>query len=101
MKTISCSLIILMAALRAANGDQFQFKTEFAGGLSVIPYATVSVAGTNGKSFRGRTDKLGRAAINLPNGVYDVKLVEDKKEYKATLTIDGSKTLKAVVTKPQ
>ncbi|SPE61346.1 exported hypothetical protein [Verrucomicrobia bacterium] len=99
MKRIGYFLSILMAALGAAYGDQFQFKAEFAGGLTVIPYATVSVTG-NGKTFRGRTDKLGRATINLPAGVYDATLTENKNEHKATLTIDGSKTLKTVVAKP-
>jgi len=98
MKRASLAFLMLTIGLCAASADVFQFKIRFGGGLSDLAYAVVTVP--SNPDFRGRTDKLGRIMLKLPNGTYDVKLVEDRKEYKATVKVGGDKTLKVVVAEP-
>ena len=98
MKRSAFALVLLTAYSYTARADVFQFKIRFGEGLSDLSYAVVRVP--KDPDFRGRTDKLGRIKLDLPRGTYDVRLTQDQKEYKATVTINGAKAVKAVVAKP-
>ena len=84
----------------SANGDVLQVKIQFGSGLSDVAYGTVTVSKSNEQKFSGRTDKFGRVTVKLPNGAYDLQVLDDKKQYKATVTLDGAKEVKTVVVKP-
>ena len=100
MKPRFFALPVLIGLAGSANGDVLQVRIQFGSGLSDVAYSSVTVSKSNEQKFSGRTDKFGRVTVKLPNGVYDLQVLDDKKQYKATVTIDGAKGVKAVLVKP-
>jgi len=100
MKPTFSAILVLLGMACSANADVLQVKIQFGSGFSNVAYGTVTVSKSNDQKFSGRTDRFGRVTVKLPHGAYDVQVLDDKRQYRATVTIDGAKGLKAVVVKP-
>jgi hypothetical protein len=77
--------------------DQYQLKERRANESYDLSFAAVTVNQNNAVVFNGRTDKLGRIAISLPNGTYTADIQDFHGVRRSVnITVDGTPTIKVV-----
>lgn len=90
------SALILLASLNLLQADKFHITRTTRAGTADMGYATVKIVEGRKTLFSGKTDKYGRITIKLPNGKYKAAVIRGGDKVKATLTIDGKKSMKEV-----
>lgn len=89
--------IALAAVCLLAARDPVQLVYRTGGQIFYAAYAPVRVVRSDGTTLlEGRTDRYGRIRISLPRGSYGVVARYRDRDWRVTLRIDGSTTLKRV-----
>jgi hypothetical protein len=93
-KIVLAALFLVLFA-GVSRADKFQFMYASENDEYYVSYTNVLIENIN-PDFNGYTDRRGYILINLPEGIYECKILYRKKWWKVNIKIDGSDELKVV-----